>query len=365
MFGLYLDRNVSLERGGFEFAMENDVLHGIAQSEVEKRASEIARDAVDSEMRSRREKKKARVQSYVDDKAPWHKDIAGTADLSEMVYKPTDEEIEAHLQKEKFSQECAIKKDVSKILAETNLESMKCDVVDIVKKISGTSKNDLIHYIAQRRAILDLFGKSLEVNEEGHYASEGFVHDIIFPRKGDTEKTRFRDHNLWILDERLNFTSYVSSDVPLGGGNAERPDLLVYSRRVIFRGDNEASNPITIFEFKKPQRDNFVNPSAGEDPVQQIIRYVNDIQDGKYKTPEGRELVVATNTPFYGFVVCDLTKKIQTWLEREKNFFPMPDRRGWFQWIGNINLYMEVISWNKVLKDAQMRNRTFFSRLGI
>jgi hypothetical protein len=32
----------------------------------------------------------------------------------------------------------------------------------------------------------------------------------------------------------------------------------------------EASNPITIFEFKKPQRDDFVNPSSKEYPIQQI-----------------------------------------------------------------------------------------------
>ena len=82
------------------------------------------------------------------------KDILSTADLSGMAYKPTKEEIEAHLQREKFSRECATKKDVGNILSETSLEAMKDDVVEIVKKISGTSKNDLIHYIAQRRAIL-------------------------------------------------------------------------------------------------------------------------------------------------------------------------------------------------------------------
>ena len=167
------------------------------------------------------------------------------------------------------------------------------------------------------------------------------------------------------MDERLNFTNYVSSDVPLDGKNTERPDLLVYNRRVLFRGDNEASNPITIFEFKKPQRDDFVNPSSREDPVQQIVRYVNEIRDGKYKTPEGLKMLVAENTPFYGFVVCDLTSKVEAWLEREKDFKPMPDRLGWFQWMGNINLYVEVISWDKVLKDAQMRNQIFFQTLGI
>ena len=43
----------------------------------------------------------------------------------------------------------------------------------------------------------------------------------------------------------------------------------------------------------------------------------------------------------------------------------MPDRMGWFQWIENINLYMEVLSWDKLLKDADMRNKIFFSKLGI
>lgn len=154
------------------------------------------------------------------------------------------------------------------------------------------------------------------------------VHDIIFPRKGDTEVTSFEDHNLWIVDECLNFTTYVSSDKPLNGKNTERPDLIVYNRRVVFRGDNEASNPITIFEFKKPQRDDFVNGSSKEDPVQQIVRYVNDIRDGKYKTPQGRKILVGDNTPFYGYVVCDLTPKIELWLQREKDFKPMPDRLG-------------------------------------
>ena len=242
---------------------------------------------------------------------------------------------------------------------------MKDCVAEIVNRISGNSKNDLIHYIALRRTILDLFARSLQTDNSGKYSSEGMVHDIIFPRKGDTDKTPFKEHNLWIVDERLNFTAYVSSDLPLDGQNGERPDLIAYDKRVLFRGDNEASNPITIFEFKKPQRDDFVNPSSQEDPVQQIVRYVNSIRDGKYKTPEGRNILVSDNTPFYGYVVCDLTKKVESWLAREKDFKPMPDRQGWFHWISNINLYVEVVSWDKVLKDAKMRNQIFFQKLGI
>ena len=365
VFGPYLDRNVSLERGGFEFSMENDLLFGTGQKDIEKAAAEVAQRAVGSNITLRQEKKRLRIQSYVDEEAPWHKSILSHVDLSTMPYNPTNEEIESGLQKERFAQEVSIKRDVARLMSESDLTTLKENVVEIAGKISETSKDELIHYIALRRKILDLFGKSLEVDESGGYSSEGVVHDIVFPRKGDSENTPFFDHNLWIVDERLNFTNYVSSDVQLAGRNFERPDLLVYGRRVLFRGDNEASNPITIFEFKRPQRDDFVNPSAREDPIQQIIRYVNDIRDGKYRTSQGRNILVADNTPFYGLVVCDLTPKVEKWLEREKDFKPMPDRLGWFQWKGNINLYVEVNSWDKVLKDAQMRNKIFFEKLGI
>ena len=365
VFGDYLDENVSLERGGFEFQRENDLAYGISQNDIELAASEIAKKAVGADITTRQEKKRERVTSYVEEQAPWHRDIVKDIDLSGMPYNPSNEEIESRLQKEKFKQEVAIRREVVQILTESNIDNLKANVTAIVSKVSGTSKNDLIHYIALRRNVLDIFKRSLELDPDGSYSSEGVVHDIIFPRKGNTEITSFHDHNLWIIDERLNFTEYIASDLPLKGVTTDRPDLLVYDKRVLFRGDNEASNPITIFEFKKPQRDDFVNPSSKEDPVQQIVRYVNLLREGDYKNPEGRQILVADNTPFYGYVVCDLSKKVKKWLADEKNFKPMPDHQGWFLWLDNINLYIEVLSWDKVLKDANMRNKIFFHKLGI
>ena len=365
VFGQYLDRHVSLERGGFEFKMESDLLFGISQSEIEKEAAAIACKALGSDIALRQKKKKERIQNYVDTEAPWHKEVLNKLDLTTMPYRPSNQVMEALLQDEKFKQEQTIKKEIKSLLSESRIKDASRSVPAIVDKIAGTSKNDLIHYVALRRAILDIFEKSLEIDSTGKYSPEGVVHDIIFPRRGDTEITSFEDHNLWIIDERLNFTNYVSSDVELGGGNQRRPDLLVYNKRILFRGDNEAGNPITIFEFKKPQIDDFVGSSVQEDPVEQIISYVNNIQDGKYKTPEGRGIKVTKNTPFYGFVICDITSKVEEWLLRKKDFTPMPDSLGWFHRIRNINLYVEVNGWDKVLKDAKMRNKIFFKKLGI
>ncbi len=365
VFGEYLDAHVSLERGGFEFHKDNDLMYGVSQSDIEKIAADVSKLAIGDEIVARQEKKKERVQNYVDDEAPWHKSVLKSADLSSMPYNPSKEDIELRLQKEKYRQEVEVTGKIGKLLRDGDIDDLKENVNELVSQISDTSKNDLTHYIALRRMVLDLFGKNLELDPEGKYSSEGAVHDIIFPRREDTDSVAFEDHNLWIIDERLNFTNYMSSDKPLNSGNTDRPDLLAYDRRVLFRGDNEASNPVTIFEFKKPQRDDFVNPSSNEDPVQQIVRYVNQVREGKFKTPEGRRILVSDNTPFYGYVVCDLTSKVEKWLEFEKDYKPMPDKLGWFKWHDNINLYMEVISWDKVLRDAEMRNRIFFHKLGI
>ncbi|MBD2073923.1 sensor histidine kinase [Phormidium sp. FACHB-592] len=365
VFSQYLDDNVSPERGEFEFQKDNDIVYGVSQSDIESRAANLTKKAVIDDISIRIEKKQKRILSYVEEEAPWHKNIVGSIDLSDFPYNSSNEEIEALLQKEKFKREVAIRHEVNVILESKNIENFKENISDITEKISESSKNDLIHYISLRRAVLEIFRRSLEINVAGEYSSEGFVHDIIFPRKKGSNTLEYEEHNLWIIDERLNFTSYISSDQPSGRKRTEIPDLLVYDRRVAFRGDNESSNPVTIFEFKKPGRDDFVNPSSKEDPIQQTVRYVNSIRDGKFKTPKGLEINIAINTPFYGYVVCTLTEKVKEWLKRDKNFKPMPDNMGWFLWIDNINLYMEVVSWDKLLKDADMRNKIFFQKLGI
>lgn len=366
VFGDYLDENVSLERGAFDFPSEGgDLALGIGQSQIENEAAKIAQRAMDEVISSRKERKAKEVQGYVDAEAPWHKSSLRHIDLSDLPYRPTREQIEITLQREIYKHNVAVKQEVSKIMNASTLENMQETVVDIVNKVSEASQSELIHYVALRRSILELFEKSLEVKDDGSYESEGLVHDIIFPRKGDSDNTCYKEHNLWLVDERLNFTTFVSSDKPLSESRSDRPDVLVFGKRVSFRAENEQSNPITIFEFKRPQRDDFANPSSTEDPVAQIIRYVNKIKDGHYKTPEGRDLNVSDNTPFYGYVVCDINSKVKKWLESEKDFTPMPDGKGWFAWNRNINLYIEVLSWDKVLKDAKMRNKIFFHKLGI
>lgn len=365
VFGDYLNDNVSLERGEFRFQTDNDLLNGISQSDVESRAAEIAQSAVGAEIAERKQRKQARIIDYVSTQAPWHRTLSNEVDFSALPMRPSNQDIELHFQKKKFEKEQATRAQVAAILQAEDEADLDKKISEVMESISETSKNDLIHYVSMRKCVLDLFSKALEADDDGRHKSEGEVHDIIMQRKKDSDEIDFDAHNLWMLDERLNFSAYISSEKPINKANGDRTDITIFNNRVAFRGENEASNPITIFEFKKPQRDDFANPSSKDDPVQQIVRYVNQIRDGKFKTPKNRDILVNTNTPFYGYVVCDLTKKVADWLEREKDFTPMPDGLGWFRWFGNINLYIEVLSWTKLLRDAEMRNKVFFNKLGI
>jgi len=365
VFGKYLDENVSLERGGFEFKKENDLFYGISQNEIEAEASKFAQITVSDEVQSRQKRKKNDVIEHVKQNSPWYNDLLDQIDYSDIPMNPNPTQIDSYLHKVKYEQEVKFKVEVQELLESNEKDNLREKAAEIVGKISGSSRTELVHYIALRRSVLDILDKSLSLDSDGSYSSEDVVHDIIFPRKGDSESTPFDEHNLWIVDERLNFNHFLASDQPLDGPRTERPDLLIFDRRISFRGDNESSNPVTIFEFKRPHRDDFANPSSKDDPVDQIIRYVNSIKEGRYKTDEGRKIQVASNTPFYGYVVCELSIKVENWLENVKDFSPMPDKMGYFSRHSNLNLYIEVLSWEKILKDSTMRNKVFFHKLGL
>ncbi|MGN6707108.1 MAG: ATP-binding protein [Rhodanobacter sp.] len=192
VFGDYLNDHVSLERGGFEFQKENDALYGISQSQIERAAAELTRAAIASEVTSRQEKKAAQITSYVETEAPWHKNILKKMDLNSFPYNPSSEQIEVRLQEEKFKDEAKIRREVSKILNDGSIENFEKNITDIVERISETSKNDLVHYVALRKNVLDLFEKSLQITASDDYEDEGIVHDIIFPRKKDSEALEYK-----------------------------------------------------------------------------------------------------------------------------------------------------------------------------
>ena len=244
------------------------------------------------------------------------------------------------------------------------------EVNEIVNSLTEVGKIELSKYVVNRKKVIEILDDKLwYINQEiqkgndSDFEQEKIVHSIIFPMKKDSEEISYFNHNLRLLDERLSFSEYISSDNSIETENPhwDRADILCFQQTIAMREWEDATNPIVVFELKRPWRQNYPD---NENPVKQVCSYINKIRSGSMKNYRGRTIIANANTPGYGFVVCDITPRIKEFAI-ENQLTQTPDWL-WYIWYHNgYNVYLEIISWDKLIKDAQQRNRIFFQKLWI
>jgi len=364
ILGDYLDSNVSIERETFDFPKDSASLYfPFSQTEIEKQASIITKEAFGEDVQVRSEKKHQVIRDYVNSSAPWHKSYLKDLDISAITYNLKDENIELALQEVKFKKEQSTRAEIKELLNSPDTD-YNGRMAEAISKISEIGKSDLAHYVYNRKNVLEALTQLLKRRDDGKGELEKDIHNLIFPMGKNSENTDYHEHNLWLLDERLVFSEFIASDKKISKKKDAlgEPDLVIFDQKQSFRnGDNNFSNPLTIFEFKRPKRENY---TAEDDPILQLGKYVKDIRAGKYEMPEGLETVkVNENTPVYGYVVCDLTARIKEFAEENHSLTPSPDQEGYFGYHKGFRMYIEVISFKKLMNDATLRNKIFFKKL--
>ncbi len=237
----------------------------------------------------------------------------------------------------------------------------------------GISK--LAEYVIHRKATLDFLAECQRVQPDGKYKLEEVVHEVIFPMHISSEELVEPDlNNLWIIDERLAYHRYLSSDLQFNQikpvrvqaeGSAERMDIFVlreYERAHAFVDSPRPFHSMTIIELKRPMRTDYVANDDERDPIEQVWRYVQRLRDGDIKDVFGQFIEVHPDTPFYAYIVCTMTKKMKQ-MALGHQFTPTPDGLGLYNYHTNYKVYTEVISFDKLLKDARQRNQAFFEKL--
>jgi hypothetical protein len=365
VLGDYLNENVETDRSAFTFpktAADGDVnlFYPFNRKEVESAAADIIEKHFKEEVASRNERKVKEIQNYVDDEAPWYRTVIKGLDLKQFPHFHEKIALETELHKLSYQRERTAKLRAEQLAANPDVEDFEEQVREITATLTDSAQADLAHYVMHRRTVLQMLKQSLEWDDSGRFSKEEAVHSIVFPMRSDSETVPYDDHNLWILDERLSFSAYVASDIALEP-RGMRPDVIVYNQPIAFRDGEEASNPITVFEFKRPQRDEY---DDNENPIKQVGEYIKKVRSGILRGPKGRPIAVGKDTPAYGFVVCDLTPKIQGFCT-EYSLTASPDNQGFFGYHVGYDMYVEVISFQKLLKDAELRNRIFFHKLGL
>lgn len=367
--GEYLDKNVNDERTNIDFVKGNDVDFPDETTQEELRKSITDKLTVEfaEQIEQLSQKRIEKVKEFVNNH-PRYKQLLKyrSNDIKRIPSTLSDEKMELELFKIQQSLDLEVKQEATEVLKFVSNETEKEDFTqkhqDLFNKIIEVGNSKLSEYVIHRKLVLDLFEKLL--NEK---ATEKAVHNLIFPLQTLSDEIGFEDHNLWMIDDKLAYHKYLASDKkfkaiePINSESKERPDLIVFNRPFAFSNDNKPYQSIVLIEFKRPMRDDY---SEEENPITQINRYAREIIEGEAKDKNAREFDFRENTPIYAYIICDLTKKLKAYA-KDGGYRPLPNGDGFFFFNDNYNMYVEIMSFDKVLNDSRERNRVLFDKLNL
>jgi hypothetical protein len=231
------------------------------------------------------------------------------------------------------------------------------ELARVIAEVNDAGQADLVRYVAQRRAVLNLLGRL--ISKVQGPALEEHIHRVVFPLKKTGDDVAFGDHNLWLVDDTLSFYEYLSSDVPFSKNEAapvasrRRPDILAFKT-------GEPYQHISIVEFKRPDRDD-------ENPVQQLVEYAQLLRkggalDANYVTLPGIDRSVRIDA----YALVTLTPKLQETLEVSPgDLHKVENEWRWYGHVTNLNTTIEVLDYRAFIRRAEQRNRAFFTKLGL
>ncbi|MCA1400691.1 hypothetical protein [Bradyrhizobium sp. BRP56] len=106
--------------------------------------------------------------------------------------------------------------------------------------------------------------------------------------------------------------------------------------------------------------------ALSSDPVDQVLEYIEKLRSHTVRDVEGEVISdISDHTPFECIVVCDLSVGARKKFQRSVAQHPTPDGLGYYGFSPNHKASIRVLSYGKVFRDAELRNQSFFSKLGL
>lgn len=365
--GCYLDDHVNSSRRGFELpkngiqvSFDNKKTYPLTV--IRDHVIEKSKEYLESYLTRVNEIKREKIANYVANN-PSLKSVPYYCPevIDEIDVNATDAKINEALFKYKGIAEFNIKNDTEKLLKTQydSVSDIEDDCKQLCNKLHDFQKDDLAQYLIKRKKILELFEKKLELREDGKYEIESIIHDILFPRRTETNQILYGDHNLWIIDDVLSYHQYAASDKPLRDFSESdsdlRPDIIIFEDV----NDDKIANAVSVIELKRPQRKDY-----DKSPIVQMYEILEDIKNKKIKQENGRDININDSTKFYCFAICDINDSVKKDAE-ERQFHPLKDGMGYYLYHGKFNAYVEILSFDKLISNANKRHRAFFDKLGI
>jgi hypothetical protein len=379
----FLNENVNESRTGFNFSSEDDEeidLKEITLSKIRKATILSIEYLLRDFLSKMRKEKMEKYIPVIQENYPNYYSVLNykKEEVEKLPIGLSKEELDIKLYEIESKWRVEVKTEGIELL-ERKKDIQKLDEYEelynkFLTEFNDIGQSDLARYVVHRRSVIDLLDHLIGLNEDEKFANEDIVHSLFFPIR-ETDKTIETDkQNLWLLDERLTFNSFLASDKlfkqvdELSSDSHKRMDVIIKKEEIFENASLFAENKFpfesfTIIEFKRPERDDYKQGDIKHDPVKQVRMYIEEVIDGKAKQ-NGKAIKANKNTPFYCYIVADITPSLLKILKYE-SFDPTPDGIGYFKFFTTetSKAYIEVLPFQKVIKDAKQRNRILFDKL--
>ena len=371
--GAYLDEHVSSDRLSFDIsADDDDMFDEVGMNDITATACASARaflkDLIDVAVSGQREQ----VEQYVTEEGPQFRHLLHYASegIAAISIGATRKQMDDALYKLKRDVEKSVQADSKELIrklegGKIDSEEYKEEFARQVQRVSDVNKSVLAEYVVRRRAILNIYHAALNRQDDGKFKREAYLHELIYPMRTTSEDVAYPAHNLWLIDERLTYSSFISSDKPFNNDiHEDRPDVMLLNYPTFVSADETNGLPydtVTILELKRPDRDDYTD---SENPIDQLLHYASKIRSGIARDSRGRCITINENTRMYLYAICDVTPKLRHIMEL-RGFGETADGQGRVLYNPNLKATIEVLPFDKIYRDAHMRNQVYFRTLGI
>lgn len=371
----YLDDSVDMNRLSFNIpdsGPHESLINIITMDQIMKAVVVEVEKFLEDYLQPITSSKLKRIKDYVSYQAPQFRHLLKymSDDIANIKPNLNDDKLddELHRIKRKFDRRTS--DENKKLLQDLNEGVISSDdyterFSQQVEKINSANGAALAEYVAHRKVILDLIEFAIRRKDDGHFQKESFLHNLIYPMRTTSDDTQYSNHNLWLIDEKLAYCNYISSDIPFNNDPKQgRTDLMILDSPVAVSDEVNTGTEyetIVLFELKRPMRNDY---NDGSNPVTQLYNYVAFLKSGKAMDKDGRLIKAGANTKFYLYAVCDVTNTLERILDYH-DFTQTPDKLGFYKYNEKMNAYIEILSYDKIINDAKQRNKILFDKLGI
>lgn len=379
--GDYLDEHVNNERIRFNIHETTEGLFEgteLSFSDIRKavlpRVSAYLKDSLVEVLAEGRE----RVENYVSTRAPKYGPLLEHIPEERLLVDPgmSEKDLDILLHRETFEVERDILQEGHELLSlSAGFDDYGERLESYMKKVTDLKQSDLASYVAHRKVVIELLEFAIKTQTDGKYVKEDVIHELIVPMRATSTDIKYQRQNLWLLDERLAFHHYLTSDVSLRSNpttsstSTKEPDISAireFETPLLVSEGEPPLATITVVEIKRPMREGFqAGREESKDPILQSLGYLRRLREGASRV-NGRPIPNAAKIPGFVYVLADLTDSLVDCCKLYQ-LQPTADGMGFFGHHSDVsfNAYIQVMSFDGLIASAKERNRAFFDKLGL